>query len=228
VLDRYFDLLIAGIAAVMLILMFAAFRKQIQALYDRLENRFISNLNDRELQQQLADLKESQSQRNVALAPWDAHLTTFEVPPETALAGKTLQELRLRELIGVNIAMIKRGQMTLVVPQKDERIYPCDKLFVICTDAQEVKLNAVLRPDRKKANTYRDIEMELDKFTIEPDSAFLGKTIRESGLRSSTNGLVVGVERNGVRLLNPESNLVFEQGDVVWIVGEKKLLEAVT
>ncbi|OLY93035.1 transporter, CPA2 family [Cnuella takakiae] len=228
VLNRYFDTVVAAISAMVLMGLFIAFRGRIQALYDRLETRFIANLNDRELQQQLEDLKEAESHRNVALAPWDAHLTTFEIPPETALAGKTLEELRWREHIGINVAMIRRGQMTIVVPQRDERIFPCDKLYVICTDAQEKKLNAVLRPDKKIAAAYREIEMELDKFTIELESRLLGKTIRESGLRSATNGLVVGIERNGVRLLNPESAMVFEQGDVVWIVGEKKLLDAVT
>jgi CPA2 family monovalent cation:H+ antiporter-2 len=228
VLNRFFDTTIALIAALLLIVLFILFRSRIQTLYDRLETRFIANLNDRELQQELKEIELQASLRNVSLGPWDAHLTTFEIAPESSVIGKTLEELRWRELIGVNVAMIKRGQMTIVVPQKHEKIYPCDRLFVICTDLQEVKLNAVLRPDRKKAETYRDTEVQLDKFSIEPDSPFLGKTIRDSGLRSSTNGLVVGIERKGIRILNPESTAVFEMGDVVWIVGEKKLLEKVT
>lgn len=226
-LNRYFETTVATIAAAILLLVFIVFRKKIQTLYDRLETRFIANLNDRELQQQLTEMKEAEENRNQALAPWDAHLTTFEVPPETALAGKSLQELRWREQIGINVAMIKRGQMTIVVPQRLERIFPYDRLYVICTDTQAVKLNAVLRPNKKQAANYRSTEMELDKFTIEPDSPFLGKTIRSSGLRSSTNGLVVGIERAGVRILNPESTMVFEVDDVVWIVGEKRLLDEV-
>lgn len=228
VLNRFFYLAIAMIAAVLMIVFFVAFRHRIQALYDKLETRFIANLNDRELQQELRELELQASLRNVALAPWDAHLTTFEIVPESSVIGKTLEELRWRELIGVNVAMIKRGQITIVVPQKHERIYPCDRLFVICTDAQEVKMNAILRPERKTLERFRDAEVELDKFTIESDSPFLNKTIRESGLRSATNGLVVGIERKGVRILNPESTMIFEQGDVVWIVGEKRLLDKVT
>jgi CPA2 family monovalent cation:H+ antiporter-2 len=30
--------------------------------------------------------------------------------------------------------------------------------------------------------------------------------------------LVVGIERNGKRLLNPESNIVLEKNDILWIV----------
>jgi CPA2 family monovalent cation:H+ antiporter-2 len=35
--------------------------------------------------------------------------------------------------------------------------------------------------------------------------------------------LVVGIERNGKRLLNPESNIVLEKNDILWIVGSKKI-----
>lgn len=226
-LNRFFSINIAMYGAVALMVMFMLFRKKIQRLYDRIENRFILNLNDRELQAELRILEQQASKRNVALAPWDAHMTTFEVDPEVSIIGKTLEELKWREHIGVNIAMIKRGQLTIATPQKDDRIFPGDKLFIICTDAQEKKMNAILRPDKKLVEKQEEVDVQLDKFTIEHDSSFLGKTIRNSGIRSATRGLVVGIERNGQRLLNPESDMVFEEGDVVWIVGEKKLVETV-
>ena len=73
----------------------------------------------------------------------------------------------------------------------------------------------------------KEVEVELDKFTIDHDSPFINKSIRESGIRTRTNGLVVGIERSGQRILNPESTIIFEEGDVVWIVGEKKLIDAI-
>lgn len=226
-LNRFFSMNIAMWGAVVLMVMFVISRKKIQRLYDRIENRFILNLNDRELQAELKILEQQASKRNVALAPWDAHMTTFEVDPEVSIIGKTLEELKWREHIGVNVAMIKRGQLTIATPQRNDRIFPGDKLFIICTDAQEKKMNAILRPDKKLVEKQEEVDVQLDKFTIEHDSAFIGKSIRNSGIRTATRGLVVGIERNGQRLLNPESDMVFEEGDVVWIVGEKKLVETV-
>jgi CPA2 family monovalent cation:H+ antiporter-2 len=139
--------------------------------------------------------------------------------------GKSLIELQWRELIGVNVAMIRRGRITIVSPGGTEKIYPCDKLFIICTDAQEKKMNALLRPVKNLEE--KEVQVDLERFSIEHDSIFLHKPIRESGIRALVNGLVVGVERNGQRILNPESTLVFEEGDVVWIVGEKKLIDAI-
>lgn len=227
-LNRFFSLEVALYGVVVMFTLFILLSKKIQALYDKLENRFIRNLNDRELQEEIRVLELAASKRNQGLAPWDAHMTTFEVEPEiTSVLGKTLKELQWRETIGVNVAMIRRGQVTIVLPQRDDRIYPGDKLFIICTDLQEKKMNAVLRPDKKVLATQVDADVELDKFTVEHDSPLVNKTIRESRLRSDKKVLVVGIERNGQRLLNPESTVSFEEGDVVWVVGEKKLIDAI-
>src|SRR5690606_21657811 len=88
-LNRFFSMNIAMWGAVVLMVMFAIFRRKIQRLYDRIENRFILNLNDRELQAELRILEQQASKRNVALAPWDAHMTTFEVDPEVSIDRKS-------------------------------------------------------------------------------------------------------------------------------------------
>jgi CPA2 family monovalent cation:H+ antiporter-2 len=226
-LNQFFSINIALYGALLMITVFLIWRKRIESLYDKIENRFIANLNDRELQEELKLLEMQAKNRNVALAPWDAHMTTFDVEPEVSFIGEKLEDLKWRELIGINIAMIKRGQLTIATPQRYDRIFPGDKLFIICTDAQEKKMNAILRPNKKLLESQTEVEVELDKFTIEHDSPFRGKNIRESGIRTVTNGLVVGIERGGQRILNPESTLVFEEGDVVWLVGEKRLIHAI-
>jgi CPA2 family monovalent cation:H+ antiporter-2 len=34
--------------------------------------------------------------------------------------------------------------------------------------------------------------------------------------------MVVGIERNGKRLLNPESDLILQKNDILWVVDEKR------
>jgi CPA2 family monovalent cation:H+ antiporter-2 len=57
---------------------------------------------------------------------------------------------------------------------------------------------------------------------LNPD--YIGKSIRQSQIREKTNGLIVGLERGGQRKLNPESHEVLERGDILWIVGVKRLI----
>ncbi len=226
-INRFFSIDKALYVGFIIITAFIIFRKKIQALYDKIENRFILNLNDRELQQQIKDAEILASQRNMAMAPWDAHMVSFDVAPESSVVGKSLLELQWRELIGINIAKIQRGAITKLIPGRDERIFPGDKLFVICTDSQEKKLNALLRPSKLLIQREGDAEVVLDKFTVEKDSALMNKTIRESVIKNNKIGLVVGVEREGKRILNPESDLVFQENDVVWVVGDKKKMDLI-
>ena len=119
--------------------------------------------------------------------------------------------------------MIKRGRITIIGPSGLDCVFPRDKLFVICTDTQEKKMNVIFRT-RNTIGPDDGEEVALEKFTIEKKSPFIDKTIRESGIRSMTNGLIVGIERKGQRILNPESSMAFQEGDVVWIVGDKNRL----
>lgn len=227
-LRNIFSTTIALYAAVGIVLVVVILRSRLQEAYDGIEERFIRNLNNREIEQQQAAALLQAERRNANLAPWDAHMTSFEVAPEAVnVVGKTLEELKWRELVGVNVASIKRGQQTIAVPGKNERIFPGDKLFIICTDSQEKKMAALLRADKKIINNASNIEMRLEQVPITNGSPYIGKSIRESKIRDVVHGIVVGVERDGVRTLNPESNWLIREGDVVWIVGEKKLVSAI-
>jgi CPA2 family monovalent cation:H+ antiporter-2 len=65
----------------------------------------------------------------------------------------------------------------------------------------------------------------LQKILVDDYAKLKGQDIRSSGLREKTNGLVIGIERNNERILNPDSTTVFEPNDVIWIVGEKKKIQ---
>ncbi len=207
----------AGITVVGLILTAAIFSKKIHAFYIKLEDRFLFNFNQREIQDAKASRRE--------LAPWDAHITHFTLPPNSPIAAIPLEELALREKFGINIAMIKRSSYTIYAPPRNEKLYPGDKLFVIGTDDQIEELRKYVAPNGNENidNNYQDVMLK--KVIVRNNSYLLGMTIRESGIREKTNGIVVGLERNGRRMLNPESTMTFEEGDGVWIVGEGKLID---
>jgi len=104
-------------------------------------------------------------------------------------------------------------------------LYPNDKVLVIGTDDQLASVKPLFEGDHGEFDddaTFPKQDMSLQKIVINSKSPVFGQTIRESGIREKTQGLVVGIERNGQRILNPDSNLVFENDDIVWIVGNNK------
>ena len=70
-------------------------------------------------------------------------------------------------------------------------------------------------------------EMLLKQFVVTENSKFVGKTIRESGIRNKYHCLVVGVESSGdMSLRQPDVDAELQQGDIVWVVGEESALNA--
>jgi CPA2 family monovalent cation:H+ antiporter-2 len=67
--------------------------------------------------------------------------------------------------------------------------------------------------------------MKLRQLVVDGASAFLGKTLNESGINSLYKCLVVGIEEGTEELQVPSVDRVFKEGDVIWIVGERKALK---
>lgn len=217
-LNSFFSSVIAFATVVIFVIAYLAFPKKLQQFYEKIENRFMQNFNDRENQEATNSKHE--------LSPWDAHMTTFEISAESNIVGKPLHELKLREKIGINIAAIKRGNYTINVPNRNEQIFPNDILFIIGTDRQVDKFKIFMNQS-KVSIPENDAETILKNFELKNED-FIGKTIRESQLREKTNGLVVGIERDGQRMMNPESHVILERNDIIWIVGDKKRMNLIT
>ncbi len=190
------------------------FRQRLEMFYERIQTRFLHNLNQKE--------KEQQTQSY--LSPWDVHLAGFTISPFAAFAGKALQELAWREQYGINIAFIERGEKIIYAPSRYEKLYPHDTIGVIATDSQLQQLKPALEMrDEEKFEEDKE-NIALMKIVVDEHNRLKELSIRSSGIREKTKGLVAGIERNNERILNPVSDTVFEWNDVVWIVGNKKLI----
>lgn len=215
-LNIFFSPKTAFVAFVVAIILYFLFQKRLNHQYHKIENHFLSNLNDREI----SKAKRSRSD----LSPWDGHMAVFDIAAESNIAGETLKKLQLREQLGINIASIKRGEITIHIPDANERIFPGDEVFVIGTDAQVQEFKKYLDQHEIEATPeIREPDIVLRQIELK-NHAFIGKSIKESKLREKTNGLIVGIEKRGQRLMNPESNILLEKDDILWIVGDKKLL----
>lgn len=210
----YSTWLAIAIAMVLIISGMFIFSRKLQGFYNKMESRFLLNLNERELQNKQPEI-----------LPWDTHLTELIIAPESKLVGQTLVELSIREKYGVNIALIERGKIMIPTPGRDERLYPNDKVLVIGTDDQLAMVKELFEgsvDERMDQSSFPKKAMTLQKVVINTHSPVYGQSIRSSGIRETTQGLVVGIERKGERILNPDSNLIFENDDIVWIVGNNK------
>lgn len=215
VLNEFFSPVIAIIALVIGIVSYISFPKRLHAFYNKIESHFLRNFNDREI------TKQANKRQNV-LSPWDGHMADLIIAKESNLAGKTLEELKIREQFGINIASIKRGEITINIPIRTERLFPGDEINIIGTDEQ-VKLfkNFLDKHEIDEPEAFIKEDIILQQLELK-NRVCIGKSIRESQIREKTHGIIVGIERNGKRILNPESHLVLEADDILWIAGDRK------
>ena len=212
-----------AVSVVLLIL----FSRKIQNFYKKIEFRFLDNLNYRDATVQSVPAPQLFSDES-NMVSWDAHLVNMEVDPHALFIGKHLLELKWREKYGINIAFIKRGSKIIYAPKRYDRLLPFDQIGVIATHDQMTHFMEEFNAREPLESEESDLSnIVLFKMVVDEKNKLRGKTIRNSNIRERSNGLVVGIERENQRMLNPESDFTLEWGDIIWIVGERDKLQSI-
>ena len=214
-------LITVGFVAVILIIMSRSIKRR-SILLERL---FINNLRSRDIEAQVRGRKKPLYEGK--LLDRDIHIADFDVPFNSMWMGQTLKQLNLGRKYGVHISSIMRGGCRLNIPDGDYIIFPGDKLQAIGSDDQLTKFrNAIENDVLGEDYELEKREMKLRQFIIAQDSPFIGKTLEESGIRSRYSCMVVGMEEGKENLSSVGAKRRFEEGDILWIVGEQEALDA--
>ena len=223
-LSRFNNAVIITLGVVAVVLMVVSRTvKQRSILLERL---FVNNLRSREIEARVNGKKRPLYEGR--LLDRDIHIADFDVPTNSLWMGSSLKALNLGKRYGVHVSSILRGGFRMNIPDGDYVIYPCDRLQVIGSDEQLAKFGHALETDVIKEDlTLENREMKLRQIIISKSSPFVGKTLEESGIRSIYGCMVVGLEEGKENLspVNPKRR--FEEGDIIWLVGEEESLNTI-
>ena len=205
-----------GIIAVVLMVMSRGIKHR-SILLERL---FINNLRSRDIEAQVHGKRRPLYEGR--LLDRDIHIADFDIPQNSLWAGKTLMQLNLGRKYGVHVSSILRGNNRLNIPSGTDQLFPMDRLQVIGSDTQlAVFRNAVEGQVMQEDLELEKREMKLRQLIIGQGSPFIGKTLEESGLRSDYGCMVVGLEEGKENLSPFKPARRFEEGDIIWVVGEE-------
>ncbi len=189
-----------------------------------LERLFINNLRSRDIEAQVRGKKKPLYEGK--LLDRDIHIADFDVPFNSKWMGHNLRQLSLGRKYGVHISSILRGGFRLNIPDGNYIIYPGDRLQAIGSDDQLTKFrNAIESEVLGEDLELEKREMKLRQMIIAADSPFVGKTLEESGIRRLYNCMVVGLEEGKENLSPVSPTRQFEEGDILWVVGEQEDLD---
>ena len=208
-----------------LVIVMIVFSRTVKHRSILLERLFINNLRSRDIEAQVHGKKRPYYEGK--LLDRDIHIADFEVPADSQWMGQTLKQLSLGRKYGVHVSSIMRGGHRLNIPDGDYIIFPGDRLQAIGSDEQLAKLGHALKTELLGEDyDVESREMKLRQLIIGADSPFVGKTLEESGIRSLYSCMVVGLEEGKENLSSVSPKRRFEEGDIIWVVGEQESLNA--
>ena len=220
-LSRFANALIIAIAVAVVLLMVMS--RSLKHSSIRLERMFVQNLRSRDIEAQVRGRKRPLYVGH--LLDRNVHMSDIDVPMDSKWTGKTLSQLQLRQRFGVHVSSILRAERRLNIPDGNTIVFPGDRLQVIGADSQLSKMAEALRTEIYGSDPdIEDKTMRLRQMVVTGGNPLLGVTLRDSGIRSRYNCMVVGIEEGEENLSQMSPDRTFEKGDIIWIVGEEKHL----
>ena len=211
--------------------------------YMKIEARFLINLNREQIEQQIKETEtESKSIKQKEWLDSSLEVITLTLLKEAPWVGKELKETEFRDKYAMNIFKIIRGEQIITIPRSNEKLFEGDVLTFVGTPKQIKRFktinqnNGILIKDSDSSmilhdyilNQKSDAESK-DKtmlvscaFLVTPESGLENHNIVDAQIRNKTKCLVIGVERKSSLFINPESNFMFKEGDLIWLLGDKK------
>lgn len=206
--------------------------------YLRIESRFLVNLNEKHMR------KHREKTTDISDSSWfdeTLQLAWYDLKEASPIIGQSLKNLSFRENYGCNVLQVHNNKRTLDMPGGDVIIEKGDSLLLIGTINQLQVFDAAIN-QRSLNLKQRKLPQSLRKFmleshsenseqqflslaiTIDKHSPILGTSLKAADLRNKWNCLVIGLERGAFTMTNPHVSLVFEENDLLWVLGKQKMM----
>jgi len=246
VTNKFFSIpLFINIIVTIIILITILKSKWLLKRFWRLESRFLINLNERQMDENLKKVEAnrgvmqlSDMQKNHWL-DFKLYTCALRLRNGSPFVGKQIRDLNIRNEYNIMVIRIRTKKNDYInIPSGDYRLLEGDTLRVAgkksslrkFQEDESLTLEFVnhsfmtlhgfskLEYDRKK----KDERITCSGIPLSGKSPLTGKNLIESMIGASTKCLVIGLEREGKQIVNPEARTILEAGDVVWLIGEEK------
>lgn len=140
------------------------------------------------------------------------YLVEAKVSENSALIGKTVEENGLRNLDALFLVELVRDSRLISPVKPDEVIEAGDKL-IFSGDIAKVFVIQQFDGLSLFAEQNGLLRKNLTEVLIKPDSAIIGKTLKQAGFRARFDAAVVAIRREGGNLSGKLGDIVIQSGD---------------
>ena len=158
--------------------------------------------------------------------PWNVLIKNYTLPKNSLYVGNRICDVKIRQRTGTTIVAISRGGYTSYSPMPDTVLFPEDKMLLLGEQEQLDNAIKILDEEDPEAVTENQrIEFAIDNYCITAANPMIGKTIAETGMRSTYGVNIVGIQRNMQKIVTPSSSTVIEKGDVLLLTGPRQAID---
>lgn len=189
------------------------FSSPFMMFYQRIEKRFLENLNKRQSMQMFVIPEILQE---------NFHLAKMTLSPKSVYSGKKIIDTDFRDNYNVSVVGVERAGEQFDLPDKDFQLFPYDRITFIGTEEHTTALKAKVEvEDETFIREVPESDVEIYKMEIKEGNRFQGVSLMDSRLSSEYNAMVIAIERNGDFILNPSPRICFDKDDLVWFVSSE-------
>lgn len=173
----------------------------------------------RDAAEQAAETVAGAIQSLPGLRDWPARLEEIALQPGTVLAGKTLRELDVRRELGVTILAVSRAGKVHFNPAPEFRMYPGDRIVLLCTPEQCTTAINHLRQRELGGPQEQTTAFDADEIAVSRDSDWSGRSLAELNFPSRYGVTVIGIRRGQEQITSPRATDVLQPQDSILVVG---------
>lgn len=246
IINRFFDIPWFVNVLLTLLLLFSIMKsKRLLRHFWNLESRFLINLNERHMDENFKKIEAAggvMQLNDMHKNHWlDYKLFTcaFRLRKDSPFIGKRVRELNVRSSYNLMVIRVRTGEEVIInIPAGDYELKRGDSIRLAGKKSQLRKLQedeqftlefvdhsymtlhgfSKLEFNRKK----KEDRITCAGIPLSDDSPLAGKNLIESNIGARTKCLVIGLEREGKQLVNPEASTTLLPGDIIWMLGEEK------
>ena len=228
---------VLAFAAIALVGYFIASSDWLMGEYLRIESRFLVNLNEKHMRKH----REAQGGEQGHWFDEELFLAYYKVADDSPIIGKTMKQLAVRQHYGCNVLQMRTPQATIDMPGGEVTVTKGANFLVIGSESQLKIMDAAILQRHLKLHrlwgpvTMRQFMLEDHAYapeqqflslaiTIDKHSPILGTSLKAADLRHKWSCLVIGLERGAFTITNPDVSLVFEENDLLWVLGKQKMM----
>lgn len=246
VTNRFFDVpLYINLLLALIVLVLIMRSKWLLRRFWHIEARFLINLNERHMEENYRKIEANQGVRQLSdmqknhWLDYKLYTCAFRLRQDSPYIGQAIKDLRLRTDFNLMVIRIRtKDDVLMNVPTGDHVLKPGDSIRLAGKKSQ---LRTFQEDERLSLQFVDHSFMTLHGFSIleynrkrkgdrilcagmplNDASPLVGKTLRESDMGARTKCLVIGLERQGKQLVNPDANTLLLSDDLVWLIGEEK------